>query len=349
MKGKILIAAGGSGGHLIPAQQLAELLEKKHQCQVLFAGYKLSSSPFFQQKRFSFREIPSAPISFAFFKAFWKGFWKSVWMLWKEKPHVVVGFGSYHTVPVLLAAVLFRKKIILYEANRVMGKVNWLISLFAEKVAGQFPPVGNPSKKWVSIPLFPWIPQTAHRLTKEAARREFGLDPARTTLLVFGGSQGAAFLNEKIPHAIKDLASIQVIHLTGSETSAREVRKQYSEWGIPAAVKAYEHQMQHAYDAADLAICRSGAGTTAELIRYQIPSILIPFPHAADDHQRHNAEYLQGLGCAVLLPQKKATAKAITERIANADIHGMKLSLQLCSEPNEPRVDFDTLITRMLP
>lgn len=128
MKLKVLIAAGGSGGHLFPARQLAEQLTGD---EVLFAGHHLSKSPFFEKEKIPFREIESAPLTnkFLFLKALWKGFWQSVDLLRTVRPDVVVGFGSFHSFPVLLAATILRKKVVLFEANCSLGKVNRFFSL----------------------------------------------------------------------------------------------------------------------------------------------------------------------------------------------------------------------------
>src|SRR3989344_1214159 len=133
---KVLIAAGGSGGHLFPAQQLAEQLQD---CDIAFAGYKLKETPFFSREKIPFWEIASSQPRkrnwLKFLISSWKGFWQSVFLMRKFKPNVVVGFGSYHVFPVLLAAALLRKKIILFEANCALGKVNRIFLRFAKKIA----------------------------------------------------------------------------------------------------------------------------------------------------------------------------------------------------------------------
>ncbi|MBS0625744.1 MAG: UDP-N-acetylglucosamine--N-acetylmuramyl-(pentapeptide) pyrophosphoryl-undecaprenol N-acetylglucosamine transferase [Verrucomicrobia bacterium] len=287
MKKKILIAAGGSGGHLLPAQQLALLL--KSDSEILFAGLYLSKSPFFQREGFDFQEISSAPLSnllrFCFRGA--KGFFQSLKLILSFKPDIVVGFGSYHSFPVLAAAALLKKKIVLYEANCILGKVNRLFSPFAEKIAYQFPIPGKNGVKFTPVPFFPWI-LSPKKYSRDEAIRAYGLDSSRPICLVFGGSQGASFLNQAAPEA---LAGCQAIHFTGREETAEIVRKDYQKLGIKAAVKGFETDMAKAYAAADFALCRSGAGTTAELIRHRMPAVLVPFPQAAEDHQSANARY----------------------------------------------------------
>jgi UDP-N-acetylglucosamine--N-acetylmuramyl-(pentapeptide) pyrophosphoryl-undecaprenol N-acetylglucosamine transferase len=317
---KVLIATGGTGGHLFPAMQLAEKLKGS---TVLFAGHKLKDTPFFD------RTLPFEEVASASSKKKWptllKGLWQSLRILWRFKPDVVVGFGSFHSFPLLLAAVLFRKKIILFEANCSLGVVNRFFAPFAEKIALQFP---VPHPKAVYVPLLPWKEPKAR--TKQYAR-----DPDKMTILVFGGSQGASFINKTFCEAAKKLTfPFKVIHLTGKEDP--ELR-----YSVDAIVKPFEEEMAACYEVADLIVCRCGAGTTAELIRFQKPAVLIPYPFARD-HQRKNGEFLGG-GARVLL-QKEATPERLAEEIEalrkNLEMH--KQALRQIQFPKT--VDFAQLI-----
>lgn len=299
---KILIATGGTGGHLFPAHQLAEELSD---CEVLFAGYKLSTSPFFNRK-FPFVEIASSSSLKNPF-ALIKGVWQSLKLMLKFSPDVVVGLGSFHSFPILFAAIFLRKKIVLFELNCSLGKVNRFFAPFAKKIAFQFP---IPHKRAVYVPLLPW-----KVLRKKGEKRE---EKVRT-ILVFGGSQGASFLNETFFEAAKLLKfSFQVIHLTG--------KKEELNYLVPAIVKPFESDMPSIYEKVDFAVCRCGASTTAELIRYNIPAVVIPYPYA-HNHQRKNGEFL-GSGVR-LLDQKDASVKRLAEEIealnANLELHKRSL------------------------
>jgi UDP-N-acetylglucosamine--N-acetylmuramyl-(pentapeptide) pyrophosphoryl-undecaprenol N-acetylglucosamine transferase len=318
---KVLIAAGGTGGHLFPAQQLARMLLEKEDCELVFAGHLLSQSPFFEKGSVPFCEIASARLKnpFRFFFAAIRGFFQSVALIRRFKPDAVVGFGSFHAFPVLLAAAVLRKKIILFEANCILGKVNRLFAPLAEKIAVQFP-LQTPKRRQVFVPFLPWTVQgriqKPESISSESARRFFHLRPDLLTLLVFGGSQGAAHLNQTVPAAAALLLdrglSFQVIHLTGK---GGEGTVSYDP-AIPSCVKPFEKEMEMAYAAADFAICRSGAGTVAELIRFRKPAILIPFPFAADGHQEANGRFLAEEGeAARLVLQREATAERLAEEI----------------------------------
>jgi UDP-N-acetylglucosamine--N-acetylmuramyl-(pentapeptide) pyrophosphoryl-undecaprenol N-acetylglucosamine transferase len=322
---KVLVATGGTGGHLFPAKQLTELMPD---AESVFAGHLLEKTPFFDRK-VPYYEIPSSnrnPLILL------TGLFRSFRLLWRFKPDVVVGFGSFHSFPVLLAAVLLRKKIVLFEANCSVGKVNRLFMPFAKKVAFQFP---LKDKKAAYVPLLPWIGKQTTMLSAAEARKSYGLDPDVFTILVFGGSQGAIFINKTFCAAAKLLQRpFQVIHFTGKEDS--EIK-----YEVPCVVLPFEKEMAKAYAAADLVVCRCGAGTTAELIRFQKPAILIPYPYAYD-HQRKNGEFLK-LGARVLL-QATATPDILAQEIERMrdKLASYKEALQRIELPQT--VDFGALV-----
>ncbi len=310
-KKRILIAAGGSGGHLLPAQQLS--LSLKEHADVVFAGHRLSQSAFFEHDQFPFHSIEAAPLSFKrLFSFAWiscRSIVKAIRLLRSFQPDLVIGFGSYHSFPVMTAAVLLRKKISLFEANCQLGKVNRLFSPFAQSTVAQFPLQSTIDL----VPLLPWKERAPAR-DKREAKQLYGLDPDKTTYLVFGGSQGAAFLNRAIPAALD--SSMQAIHLAGKEERVEMVVRFYRERGIAASVKAYEPEMDSAYAAADFAICRSGASTMAELIAYELPALLIPFPFSADSHQITNAEFLaKKINGATMLLEAESHQEALMSKL----------------------------------
>ncbi|MBX9745029.1 MAG: UDP-N-acetylglucosamine--N-acetylmuramyl-(pentapeptide) pyrophosphoryl-undecaprenol N-acetylglucosamine transferase, partial [Chlamydiales bacterium] len=281
MTRSVLIAVGGSGGHLLPAQQLAKILQQES--LVAFAGFQLSKSPFFQKESFFFQDIESAPLApfGQFLRKSSKGVMQSLRLLRTLNPDIVIGFGSYHAFPLLAASVLLRKKILLYEANCVLGKVNRLFSPFADLLALQFPLEKPTRRKYQYTSYFPWTKDESAP-TKQEALYAYGLDGALPVCLVFGGSQGASFFNENAPLV---LSGCQVIHFTGREEAVEKVSSLYQALRIRAFVQSFESNMAKAYAAADFALCRSGAATISELIQHRLPALLVPFPYAADRHQ----------------------------------------------------------------
>ena len=301
---KVLIAAGGSGGHLFPAEKLRnDLLEKG--ATVLIAGHGLNKSTLFN-KTHLFRDVqaanPKNPIKFIFKTMV--GLCQSIKLFFRFSPDVVVGFGSFHTFPVLLGALLFRKKIILFEANTTLGKVNRLFSPFASKIAGFFPI----NEKTELVTIYPF---SKKNISKHEARKHYQIDLNRFTILVFGGSQGTAFFNELMPEVAK-IIDVQVIHLTG-------IGKKTS---YNACIQEFETNMDRAYAAADLVIARSGASTLTELIRHKKPSIVIPFPFSSDGHQEKNGRFVsrQFEGIRMLL-QSEATPQKIVQEIERTQKH----------------------------
>lgn len=343
---RVLIGAGGSGGHLFPAQQLSQ---KLIDCDLFFAGHQLGRNPFFQKESVPYAEIESAPTSrfLPFLKATWKGLKQSISLIQRFQPHVVVGFGSYHSFPLLLAAVLLRKKIVLFEANCVLGKVNRLFRPFCRKFALQFPLFEKSRSRDVFVPLLPWKLFDPKMISQEEARKAFSLRPQCTTLLVFGGSQGAQFINQafcKAALALKEKGHVfQVIHLTGKD-DPQSVASAYEEAGIPAVVKAFETEMNLAYIAADCVICRSGAATAAELIQFAKPALLIPFPFATEDHQKKNGQYLaEVVQGAQLLLQEEASQERMVEEIETLlqKIPAYGQALQEVKEEQKGRIALD--------
>lgn len=307
---KLLFATGGTGGHLLPAQQLAEELEG---VEVAFAGHALSQKPFFHQGRFPFTDIESSGRSPL---AIWRGVRAALKLLKKNRPDRVVGFGSFHSLPVLLAALYLRIPIVLYEPNCVPGKVNRLFSPFAQAIALQHPPKRSVARS-VFAPLFPWrgrrpLPD------QRAARGRYGLEPDMPTVLVFGGSQGAQFLNKNMPEALQGLP-YQVLHIRGLGGSRPE-------YAGRSRVIEYERDMIWAYAAASCVVCRAGAATLSELILYEKPALLIPFP-GASGHQEENAQFLARIGGAHWMRQQEVTPDKIRAFLLDAPLAQIQAAL----------------------
>lgn len=324
MKKTIAIAAGGTGGHLFPAQVLAQQLHKQNpQLSIFFAGTHLERSPFFQQKQYCYVEIPSAtPFRRGKLRAGWillKGVIKSINLLVRTRPTLMIGFGSFHSFPLLVAASLLRIPLVLFEANVYPGKVNRLFSSKACWTGILFPDAAIHLKGKSLYVEKPVIPNFA-----SDPWQYFGLKPGKPVLLIFGGSQGAASLNAHWLSALEeDLCPFQVIHLVGKEEFVEKIRKKYLKWNIPACVKAFEDKMAMAYQIASLALCRSGAATIAELITFRVPAVLVPFPAASEDHQTKNAQFLQKkVGGAVYLSEKEIKQKDLIAMLMHVQQHG---------------------------
>lgn len=324
----ILFAVGGTGGHIFPAQALAdELLEHNPRCRLLFAGAGLKLNRFLDKSRFQFEEVMSAtPFRRNIVRAFFlllKGVYQSLKLLRREKPDLVIGFGSYHSFPLLLAAKLCRIPIVLFEADSIPGKVNRLFSRYARFTAVHFPTAAK-TLKGISIPVI--MPNKHHYAssdvkTSEEARAILGLDPHHFTLFVFGGSQGARGINDQILPLLSLLKtrlphSFQLIHVTGNEKTSALITKMCQELHLKCYVKDFEPHMSNLWKAATLVIGRSGASTFSEIMHFEVPGILIPYPHASEAHQHANARFLEKeVQGGICLEEKELTPDVLCRSI----------------------------------
>jgi UDP-N-acetylglucosamine--N-acetylmuramyl-(pentapeptide) pyrophosphoryl-undecaprenol N-acetylglucosamine transferase len=305
MTKNILITVGGTGGHVFPAQALARLLYKTDpNINVLFVGSGLASNSFFSKSEFNYHEVSSGIISrekilqsIAGSAALTKGVFSSWRIMGNYKPDVIVGFGSYHSFPALLAAKIRGVPIILHEGNSIPGKVNRFFSKYARVTTVNFPQTAyhlRGKSLQVSFPLREGY--STSFASKEEARRHFVLHPNKFTFLVFGGSQGALSLNTHFCSAVMDLAdrsnNFQILHLTGCDAVKEELQDFYRQIPVDACVKNFEERMDLAWQAADLVVARAGAATIAEQIAMETPGILIPYPYSSEGHQEKNADHM---------------------------------------------------------
>lgn len=367
MSNKILIAAGGTGGHLFPAQALAKaLLEKDQKVKILFSGAGLASNPYFQKEHFSFKEVSSStPFTrklFKRFSSFWtlaKGIKESWGVIADFQPDLVVGFGSFHSFPLLAAALCKRVPFVLFESNTVPGKVNRLFSRWAQVSATQFSATGERLfGKAVEVNMPLWKKENEPVYSPQEARRFFSLEPEKTTLLVFGGSQGALAINALFCEAASRLkekgVDFQVIHLIGKKADKIQIENFYKELGVAVCVKVFEEQMPIAWRAASFAICRSGAATLAEQIAYAVPALLIPYPYGNDDHQMSNAKFMaENVGGALVLSQEGLDAAHLVQEIeklmdsSNGRLDNMQKALTSFKRRKE-RGELSSLIAELL-
>ncbi len=318
MKKRIILSAGGTGGHLFPAQSLAETLAT---AEILFVAGGLSQSHYFDRTQFAFEEIACATFSFSkplqLLKGstkIYKGLRQSQKIIRQFKPDLIVGFGSFFTLPILLGAILEKIPFVLHEQNAIPGRVNRFFAPYAKETTISFPITRSLLKGRGEEVLFPLRKRA--EATKEECLHYFGLEPDKTTLLVFGGSSGAVRLNALFLDAVSKLDAIQVIHLAGNEERAENARKTYYELQIKACVKSFEPRMDLAMQLADLAITRAGASTVNELIEYELPALLIPYPFATDNHQEENgAHFVSQVKGGKMYKEKELTGEILFRHI----------------------------------
>jgi UDP-N-acetylglucosamine--N-acetylmuramyl-(pentapeptide) pyrophosphoryl-undecaprenol N-acetylglucosamine transferase len=250
----------------------------------------------------------------------------------------VVGTGGYAGASVVLAAGLRRMPVVLHEPNAVAGKANRWLSLFAGRVSLGFQEGAAllPSHKCVVTGVAVRTPAVPDRAE---ARLRCGLSEERPTLLVVGGSQGAVALNESTMAALDGIERMgfQVLHQTGPKHFEGRSRAEMARRPWYRAVP-YIEDMTAAYVAADVAVCRAGASTVAEVALYGLPTIFVPFPHAADDHQRANAGIYERAGAARMLEQAELSSEALCAQVATLAQPGqrdaMRQRLKAFARPN---------------
>lgn len=234
---------------------------------------------------------------------------KCLWALRGLKPDAVFGLGGYSSLAPVVSAFILRVPVIILEQNVVPGKANRLLSRFADLVLCHWPsPSTSACFGHMKGLHFTGTPLRAELFgyERDGAAKLFGFSPDKTTILVLGGSQGAAAINravtECLPKLIERRHDIQIIHCTGREDYSR-VKHAYEAIGIEARVYDFFDEMGVAYSIADLAVSRAGATTLAELTAHGIPAVLVPYPYGTDDHQYMNALELSKRGAAVLLEE----------------------------------------------
>ncbi|WP_081645780.1 undecaprenyldiphospho-muramoylpentapeptide beta-N-acetylglucosaminyltransferase [Litchfieldella anticariensis] len=309
--------AGGTGGHVIPALSLAKALADKG-VQVEWLG----SPRGIENRLVPAAGIPLHRISVAGLRGKGMSGWvlapfrlmRAVWqarrVIVNYDPQLVIGLGGFASGPGGLAAWLTRRPLVIHEQNAVAGLTNKALARLAKRVYAAFPDafsgtrsevVGNPVRD--DIAALGEKPRTQVEMQR------------RLRLLVVGGSLGALSLNETMPLALSRLPEArrpEVRHQAGRDKD-EVTRQAYSEHGVQSEVSAFIDDMAAAYDWADLVVCRAGALTVAELAAAAKPSLLVPYPHAVDDHQTANARVLVEAGGAELMMQSNMTAASLAE------------------------------------
>lgn len=319
---KFAIACGGTGGHLFPGLAVAEVLREQGHEVLLFVSEKevdaraLRAHPDLPSEKLPSIGMPSllSPAMVTFLRRLRASLKKCGQVYDRERPDAVLGMGGFTSIAPLIAARRRGIPAFLHESNAIPGKANRLAALFCRAVLLGFddcaPHFGRRATRTTGTPIRRHL--SAGVPGRAAAREALGLDPGRTTVLVMGGSQGAAGLNALMAAAAPHLvpAGVQMIHLAG-ERDAAKVREAYTAAGLPATVLPFCDRMQDVYPAADLAVSRSGAASLGELSWFGLPSVLVPFPYAAEDHQRLNAEIFARAGAARILAEKGATGESL--------------------------------------
>ncbi|MEP6919650.1 MAG: undecaprenyldiphospho-muramoylpentapeptide beta-N-acetylglucosaminyltransferase [bacterium] len=319
---RALIAAAGTGGHIYPGIAVAkEIMRRNSQAEIRFVGTARGlENRLVPQAGFELSIIDSAGLKSVGARARVRGlsllprsFLAARQVILGFRPDIVIGAGGYVSGPVLLTAAMMKLPTLVMESNAFPGWTNRTLARFVDKAAVTFA---------ASLPFF----RGKGVVTGNPVRREFFEIPARQrdasqfSILIFGGSQGAHAINQAMVAALPELTGLREVlrltHQTG-EADFEDVRAAYLDagWSERADVRKYIDDMVVSFANADLVICRAGATTTAELIAAGKASIMIPFPLAADDHQRKNAKALEAEGAAKLILQRDLSGTGLAREI----------------------------------
>lgn len=329
---RIAICGGGTAGHIYPAIALAdELTLEEPESDLIFlgtnnglekklvpeAGYDIKT---IEAKAFQ-RKFTLKNVSALF--ALLNGFFKSRSFLQEYKPNVVLGVGGYVSAPAILAALSLKIPVVIHEQNAVPGLANKILSRFANVTATSFPDgekifpkarrvihTGNPIRRKMIGSL------------KDDGLHALTLEKNKKTVLIFGGSQGAETINKSVVEAykyLKELENLQLIHITGQDNFDEVCMAMKKEISNNDKVRYQAHpyidNINDAYAAADLVVCRAGATTIAELTALGVPSVLIPYPYATGDHQYKNASSLEKHGAAKIIRNEELNGKKLSQLI----------------------------------
>jgi UDP-N-acetylglucosamine--N-acetylmuramyl-(pentapeptide) pyrophosphoryl-undecaprenol N-acetylglucosamine transferase len=319
---RLLVAGGGTGGHVFPGVAIAEEVATRHpRNDVIFVG---------TARGLEATEVPRAGFRIELIEV--RGLkgkgvmetirnllllplalWRSVQIVRRWRPDIVVGVGGYASGPVVLAAWLLRVPTAVQEQNAIAGFTNRVLGRFAQAAFTAFPEAARHFPRRKVYQLGNPIRRTLMENFMRPESRHEG-----PKLLVFGGSQGAHALNMRVVEALPHLAdlrgSLRITHQTGAR-DREQVEKGYRACGFEPDVREFISDMSGAYAGADLVVCRAGATTLAELTVCRKPSILIPFPRAADNHQVQNARSLVDAGAAVMIEERELTGERLAAEI----------------------------------
>jgi len=321
----IVIAAGGTGGHLFPGLAVGEvLLQRGHKVMLIISEKEIDSLATQGRTEFRIERVPGvgiqskSPVALLKFGLKFRAGLNQVKGLYRDfQPSAVLGMGGFTSTAPILAGRSRKIPTFVHESNAIPGKANKLnarlvtrVLLGFEECAQYFPP-GK-----CTVTGTPIRTSLATRLDKAQALAAFGLAPGPKTLLVMGGSQGAHGINQSLINALPQLAGqpLQIIHLTGKQDE-QLMRDSYAKAGLKAFVAAFHHHMEEAYSAADFTIARSGAASLTELSHFALPGILIPYPHAAEDHQTFNAKIFERGGAATLLQERETSGETLAKKL----------------------------------
>lgn len=330
--------AGGTGGHVFPGLAVADFMRSLG-WNVVWMGARTGMEA---------RLVPARGYRMAWIRAaalrgkglaralllplnLLIGFWQSARAIFQLRPDVVLGLGGYVAFPGGMMAALLNRPLAIHEQNAIPGLTNRVLSHLADRVLTGFPETLS-GARWTGNPVRSEIASIAAPTQRYAARE------GSINLLVVGGSLGAQALNDALPQALASMPAEsrpRVVHQSG-EKHLESLRAAYAAASVEGDLVAFIDDMAGRYAEADLVICRAGALTVAEIAAAGVASVLVPFPHAVDDHQTANARFLAGHSAAVLLPQSDLTPARLAALLGSLDRRQLRVMAEKARALGKP-------------
>lgn len=332
----VLIACGGTGGHLFPGIAVAEeLLARGHSSTLLISEKQIDAIASAGSSHLRFEKLPSRPMPkpwspkiFGFIGDFIKARGITKRLIRETDASCVLGMGGFTSTAPLVAGKSCKLLTLIHESNAIPGRANRLNARFSNHALVGWEACRKyfPEDK-VIVTGTPVRPAMLDLPDKTAARERFGLDPDRFTLLVMGGSQGARGINSAVCDMLSQFKpdEMQILHISGPGDEEL-VQSAYDKSDILAHVVPFLTDFEWAYAAADLTVCRSGASSLTEMSVIGLPGILIPYPHAADDHQAKNAAVFADAQASVILPQSELNGESLAASVRTVGMDSAKLA-----------------------
>lgn len=321
MNSRVLMIAGGTGGHIFPALAVAEKLYEQG-IKIFWLGSALGLEKTLVPERFPATFINAKRLRGKGWRAYVFAPGRLIWATWQAwrairaiKPDVVLAMGGFVSGPGGIAAKLSGIPLVIHEQNAISGYSNRLLAIFADHVLAAYPGAFRPSPKLTII----GNPVRAQISALPPPEQRLANRSGRLRLLILGGSQGARPLNQFMVKFLVDLArsdQLEIWHQTGQH-DLQSMKDFYAQTPITAKIEGFITDMVAAYEWADLLLCRAGALTIAEITAVGITSILVPFPAAVDDHQWFNARFLQQAGAGILIRQADLNVQHLQQLIDN--------------------------------
>lgn len=341
---RAILAGGGTGGHVIPALAIAQQLQKQYGAEVLFIGTargienRLVPAAGFALRLVkvgALKNVSLATRAKTFFDLP-RAVWESSRILSEFRPQVVIGVGGYASGPAMMAAILRSLPTLVFEPNFVPGFANRVVARWVSGAAVHFEDTGKYFRR-CTVTGVP-VRDAFFAIAGQPA-------DAEPTLLVFGGSQGAHAINQVVIESAVELLrrvpGLRIVHQTG-ERDYNDAQAAYAKLGDAVEAHRFIDDMPARFAAANLLICRSGASTVAEVTAAGKPAIFVPFPRAADDHQKRNAEALQRAGAAVMVEESRLNPESLVETVTTLlgdrqRLDAMSEAARMLSHPNAAR------------